>query len=376
MHRPLPKPSTALLLAILLGFAPGAALGIGRFAYGLVLPTMQQSLGWSYAQAGLLGSANTAGYLIGALISHRVLYQSGYRRGVLIALLIQTLLIAGLGLSDIFAVLVILRFVQGFLGALVFVGGAAIMLASGGRGLGLGLYFSGVGLGIFISPAVLIVADSWQAMWFWLGGFSLLLTGLSWLALPTLLEPAPPAFTQGNRLRQITLLLISYGFYGAGYIGYMTFVTTALSVPLLPFWLVLGLGATLTGWFWGHWTDRVGGFRALAHVLAVLTFASLYPVLFALPWLSALLFGISFLGVITAITDVFRHTLPESAWARAMGLSTAAFALGQAVGPSISGAAGDWLGGAWGTLGIASLLLACALILAVVSQSSKSPIHP
>jgi hypothetical protein len=48
-----------LLLAFVLGLAPGAAVGIGRFAYALVLPEMQLELGLSYAQAGLLGSANT-----------------------------------------------------------------------------------------------------------------------------------------------------------------------------------------------------------------------------------------------------------------------------------------------------------------------------
>jgi MFS family permease len=83
----------------------------------------------------------------------------------------------------------------------------------------------------------------------------------------------------------------------------------------------------------------------------------------AAPWLSAFVFGVSFLGDITAITDVFRRLLPPGEWGRAMGLSTAAFALGQALGPSLSGLAGELFGGAAGALGLSTLLLALALLV-------------
>jgi len=56
-----------VLSGVLLGFAPGSAIGVGRFGYGLVLPLMQADLGLTLAQAGLVGSANTGGYLLGGL---------------------------------------------------------------------------------------------------------------------------------------------------------------------------------------------------------------------------------------------------------------------------------------------------------------------
>ncbi|CAN5452352.1 YbfB/YjiJ family MFS transporter [soil metagenome] len=352
-----------LLLGLLLGLGPAAAVGIGRFAYALVLPEMQWELGLSYAEAGLLGSANTAGYLLGALLSHRALYRLGYRRGFYGALSLQALSLLALALAPPFAGLMLLRFVQGILGAWVFVGGAALLLASGAGGLSVGFYFSGVGLGILLSPLALPLTASWQEAWALLGLLSGLLAALALLAYPRLQEPAPPALGEDGSLRPIAPLLLAYGLYGAGYIGYMTFVTTALPVPLAGFWAVLGVGALMTGVVWGGWVERLGGARALVHVLLVLTLASLFPVMVYLPWLSAFAFGMSFLGVIVAITQVFRRRLPPGAWARAMGLSTAAFALGQALGPSLSGVAGDLVGGAAGALWVSSGLLSLALVV-------------
>ena len=351
-------------LGVLLGLAPGAALGVGRFAYALVLPAMQAALNLSYAQAGVLGSANTAGYLLGALISHRLLYLSGYRRGLFFALLLQAIALFGLSLTDNLYLLLLLRLVQGIMGAFVFVGGASLLLASGGRGVAMGIYFGGVGSGILLSPFVLPFAQSWQHAWALLAGLSFLISIPAVLVFRQLPEPAPRVLGKEGSLRPIAPLVLAYGLYGAGYIGYMTFVTTGLIVTMELFWIVLGVGAILTGVVWGAWLERVGGTRGMVHVLLVLTVASLPPLVLYAPWLSAFAFGLSFLGVVTAITLAFSLLLPPGAWARAMGLSTAAFALGQAVGPSISGIMGDLWGGAQGALWASTVLLAIALGIA------------
>src|SRR5690606_36827886 len=88
-----------VLLGVLLGFAPGSAIGIGRFGYGLVLPLMQADLGLTLAQAGLVGSANTGGYLLGAVASHAVLGRVGYRRGVYAILFLQAATVLALWLG-------------------------------------------------------------------------------------------------------------------------------------------------------------------------------------------------------------------------------------------------------------------------------------
>lgn len=104
------------------------------------------------------------------------------------------------------------------------------------------------------------------------------------------------------------------------------------------------------------------------HVLSLLFLGSLPPLVLHLLPLSAFLFGLSFLGVITAITQAFRAVLPPSAWPRAMGLSTAAFALGQALGPGLSGLAAEAVGSGVGALWASAGLLLLALGVAWLSR--------
>ncbi|TDA68313.1 MAG: MFS transporter [Clostridia bacterium] len=52
----------ALVLACL------AAMGLGRYAYPVILPDMQRGLGLSYAHMGTIGTANMAGYLVFAFL--------------------------------------------------------------------------------------------------------------------------------------------------------------------------------------------------------------------------------------------------------------------------------------------------------------------
>src|SRR5262245_57555560 len=61
------SPRPLVLTGLILG--PAVALGIGRFGYTLLLPTMRAYWGWSYATAGALNTANAAGYLLGSFLA-------------------------------------------------------------------------------------------------------------------------------------------------------------------------------------------------------------------------------------------------------------------------------------------------------------------
>src|SRR5689334_8568802 len=84
----------SLLLALAMALSLGAAvsLGVTRFAYGLLLPPMRADLQWSYTLAGAMNTANALGYLLGALLTPRLLRVLGP----------STLLLGGGALASLF----------------------------------------------------------------------------------------------------------------------------------------------------------------------------------------------------------------------------------------------------------------------------------
>ena len=115
-------------LGIVLGLAMGPAvgLGLGRFAYALLLPSMRLDLGWSYAQAGAMNTANAAGYLIGALAAAPFAARFGDKRGFLLGLLLTAASLLATGLTSDYAVLALLRAIAGAAGALSLITGGAL----------------------------------------------------------------------------------------------------------------------------------------------------------------------------------------------------------------------------------------------------------
>src|SRR3954465_2521989 len=70
-------------LILILSLAPTIGLGIGRFAYALVLPDMRDSLNWSYSGGGVLNTINAVGYLAGALTASPLIKRFGLARSVI-----------------------------------------------------------------------------------------------------------------------------------------------------------------------------------------------------------------------------------------------------------------------------------------------------
>ena len=76
------SPAHPARLILILSLAPTVGLGIGRFAYSLVLPDMRDALGWSYSAAGFMNTINAAGYLVGALLASRMIKRFGLAASV------------------------------------------------------------------------------------------------------------------------------------------------------------------------------------------------------------------------------------------------------------------------------------------------------
>jgi predicted MFS family arabinose efflux permease len=380
--------------ALLTGLAAAVGQGFARFGYALLLPPMRAELRWSYAQAGILNSANALGYLAGALGVGYAVARWGAARVIRISLLVVALSLIVSGVSANYWLLLLARVLAGIGTGLIFVSGAAVVIALAQRraahpDLAVGVYFAGPGLGIALSGLIVPLllgafAWRWPTVWIALGVLGLLVIPLVELPLrqlpPHTRQTAVRALFVWDDYRALWPGLTAYGLYGLGYIGYMTFAIAYLrSIDVAAgvvqvFWVLLGLSAALTGFLWRRPIASLSTRRVLLAILLLLAVGAALPVLWpTLPGFlgSAALFGGSFLAVVTVITKQARVTVPPERVATVVGNATAVFALGQLIGPTLVGALADLPGGLpLGLLASAGVLVVAAVVGQVRSASA------
>ena len=169
--------------------------------------------------------------------------------------------------------------------------------------------------------------------------------------------------------------LLAYGLFGAGYIAYATFIIaylrseegfSAASVSL--FWSILGLTSVAAAFLWGPILARLTGGLGTAATISVVMVGAAVPLLWSRPgaaYLSAILFGGSFLSVVAAVTAFARKAARPHAWTAVIAAFTVVFGLGQSVGPILSGALSDGPSGIRSGLWLSVGLLAAGSIVAV-----------
>ena len=325
-------------LILILSLAPTIGLGIGRFAYALVLPDMRDALGWSYSAAGFMNTINAVGYLAGALLASRMIRRFGLPQTVRWGTLAAITSLALCAVSGNFFVLSFARLLAGIGAAGGFVGGAALAATIAQTrperaNFLLSLYYAGPGLGIIssglIAPFVLqgFGPGSWWIVWW---AMTLL---CAVLILPLLLAPlgsgaaidsaAPAKFS----IRPVLIYLIGYFLFGAGYIAYMTFMIAYVrdagggAAAQSAFWSLIGLSAFVTPWVWRRVLALDRGGLATTIILGANAVGAALPIFGHSVWLlaiSALVFGVAFFAVVGSTTAFVRFNYPPQAWPTAI----------------------------------------------------------
>ena len=379
---------TSLWVVIGLAMGPAVALGLARFAYALLLPSMRAALGWSFATAGMMNTANAAGYLVGALVAAPLGKRLGDKGVFIISLLTTSIIICLSGVTGNFLGLLALRLFAGFTGALAFVSGAVLTSAAAAGGSKsraptlLGIYFCGAGVGIMASAVAippLLGVVGWRGGWLVLGALALVATLLGALSVRGVPEPSHRQLSSGRggwSPRFMAPKLLCYGLFGAGYIAYATFIVAYLrnnegfsSSGITRFWLTLGFSSAIAAFAWGPILGRLKGGWGTSATLAGVTMGAALPLLWhgaTSAYLSAVLFGGSFLAVLTAVTSFARRAAKQHAWAAAIAALTIAFGLGQCIGPMLSGALSDGASGLKAGLWLSAAILAVATCVAML----------
>ena len=367
-------PSLRHLVWLALALSTGAALSLGitRFSYGLLLPPMRADLGWSYTLAGAMNTVNALGYLLGALITPRLLQRFGAAPVLMAGAVLASFFMGMSGFFTATGPLLAQRLLAGLASALVFIAGGLLAARLGALqpargGFLIGLYYGGTGFGIVLSallvPAVLEAASAQSHGWAWAWWIlALACVGVSAvLAWPARvlshLAPVTPAAlapVAAFAWRPMGFALAGYAMFGVGYIGYMTFVIALLreqgasGSAVTVFYALLGMAVLASSRIWARLLDRYKGGQVLALLCALLGVATILPALTA-AWpvvlASGLLFGGVFLSLVASTTALVRHNLPQAAWGAGISAFTIVFAAGQIVGPTIVGWIADGPGG-------------------------------
>ena len=379
---------------LILSLAPTIGLGIGRFAYALVLPDMRDSLHWSYSAAGFMNTINAVGYLAGALVASRLIRRFGLAESVRWGTIASILSLALCAMTDNFIVLSLARLLVGFAAAAVFVGGGALAATIAQSrpdraNFLLSLFYAGPGIGILasglIAPYVLQAfgAGSWWIVWWALTLLSLV------MIIPLLLVPFGGNATIDHAtrvsfsVRPVLIYLTAYFLFGAGYIAYMTFMIAYVrdggggAGAQSLFWSLIGISAFATPWVWrgvlaldrgGLATTIILGTNAIGAALPIFGHSQLLLVV------SALVFGIAFFAVVGSTTAFVRFNYPVEGWPAGIAAMTIAFGIGQTVGPIAVGAITDALGSLSYALNVSAALLVLGAVLAAFQRKlAKQP---
>jgi predicted MFS family arabinose efflux permease len=396
LHSPQP-PSTAHLARLILTLSLSAtvSLGIGRFAYALVLPDMRDSLHWSYSAAGFMNTINAAGYLAGALLASQLVRRFGWSAALRGGTLINLAALALCAITGNFVVLSAARLVGGFAAAASFVAGGALAaeLAQARperASFLLSLFYAGPGLGILtsglVAPFVLqgFGPGSWWIVWWVLAALSTLLT------IPLLLTPIQSkaglnaATGAAFSIQPVAIYLFGYFLFGAGYIAYMTFMIAYVrdlgggATAQAAFWCLIGLAGFATPWVWRRTLALDRGGLATAIVLAANAVGAALPILghsTIMLAISAAVFGVSFFAVAGSTTAFVRLNYPPAAWPAAIAAMTIAFGVGQTLGPFVVGAITDAMGSLTYALNISAATLLLGAIAAAMQGKLKTELQ-
>ncbi|MBX3571552.1 MAG: MFS transporter [Mesorhizobium sp.] len=358
----------------MIGMAAG--MGIGRFIYTPLLPAMMEELGQSASDAGLIASANFLGYLVGALLASGG-WAHGRERALMLAAVGATaVLLALMAATASLAAFITIRFLAGVASAFMMVFLSTIVfghLALANRNDLQALHFGGVGVGIAVSSiasgAMVVWQAPWQAGWISaavLGaiGFAAVLLLVREGPLGAVDAPREPALPKSPALRR---MILSYGLFGFGYVVTATFLVAIVRAGEggrlfeSVVWLVTGVSIIASTWVWNRVAARKGLARAYAAGMVVEAAGVVASVAiggYAGPLIAAVLLGGTFVAV-TAIGLQIGRRLADASPRKALALMTAAFGVGQIVGPVVAGALAD-LTGAY----VIPSLLASAVLLA------------
>lgn len=377
-----------------------ACLGFGRFALGMLLPSMAATLNLSYSQMGFISTANFLGYLVSVLFSGHFAGRLSPRRLVFVALLVVGISMSLVSWATGFLSVLLLYTVTGIgSGAtnIPLMGLVSAWFSSRMRGRAAGFIVIGSGFAIMISGRLIpsinrwIGPEGWRTSWVILSGIVVLIAFVSLALLRdrpsdkglapygiddnAVSDPRDAHGKEVNLYRQGILyyLGIIYFLFGYTYVIYATFIVTTLvrergfsESVAGNFWMWVGFLSLFSGPVFGTLSDRLSRKAGLMIVFSLqaisyLLIATRLPGLFL--YLSIGFYGIVAWSIPSIMTAAMGDYFGARKAAAALGLVTFIFGLGQISGPAIAGILAERTGSFSSSFYMAAAFAGVAILL-------------
>ena len=357
------------------------AVGIGRFSYTPILPYMISELNLTTTEAGLIASSNYLGYLLGSLIPIFPKFPKKIRSIFIYSIFISIISLFAMGLTNTFEVFILIRFIHGIFSAFVLILGTSLIVShvqkKGKIFLGTA-HFSGVGLGMALSAIVVsylgFLNFTWDELWFSIGILAIMLSFQIIKFTP--IQKAEVKYNLKSKNKTslgFSLITISYGLYGFGYVAFGTFISTMSRLtPGLektePFvWFVVGITGIPSVFFWNWFGSKIGNDIGLFLANLILGLGVLFSVLinneFGI-FISCILFGLSFVPI-TSMCLLEGQERFSGSFIVSTAILTFSFSIGQMIGPYLSGLLTDYYNSFFFSMIISGIVLIFGSLLMI-----------
>ncbi len=376
-----------------------AGLGFGRFALGMLLPAMGESLKLSYSQMGLISTSNFVGYLLAVLACGHISARIGSRHLIFLALLLVAVSMLLVSRANSFASVAFFYTLTGMGSGASNVPMMALVaswFSSSHRGKAAGFIVIGSGFAILLSGKLipylnqLRASDGWRISWLVLGIIVLVISIICVLVIRDTpqelgLQQYDKKSSAGSNSkhqlestgsatpRDIYHLGIIYFLFGYTYVIYATFIVTTLvqergfsESVAGNFWSWVGFLSLFSGPVFGTLSDRLGRKAGLVMVFTIQMVAYLLVAL-SLPgmflYLSIGCYGLVAWSIPSIMAALVGDYVGPQRTARVFGFITFIFALGQIAGPAVAGFLAEKYGSFSSSFFMAALFAALAVFL-------------
>ncbi|WP_022667312.1 MFS transporter [Desulfospira joergensenii] len=377
-----------------------SCLGLGRFALGMLLPSMGTSLNLNYSQMGLIGTGNFVGYMISVVLAGMIARSMGARKTIFLGLILVGGSMVWISRATGYMEILVLYLATGIgsgLANVPLMGLVSHWFLKSNRGRAAGTMLSGNGIaivftGIFI-PWInaLMGKEGWRTGWLIFGIISIFIAAMAGLFLrndprekglaplgetgrdPLPLNPDSGKEKERHRWTMVHLGCI-YSLFGATYVVYATFIVTAMVKEMGfgentagNFWAVVGALSIFSGPLFGGLSDKLGRRAGIMIVYGLFTLSYIL-VAADLPqgflYASIGIFGLAVWSIPTIMSAaVGDYAGPEQA-VKAFGFITLFFGAGQITGPAVAGILADLTGTFSTAFWLCAVLTGSALVMA------------